>query len=90
MAKLKNSSVYCVVDSVSNDRQNRNTPTVFLTCSDSKFKQLFLSRYEFPVLYDNAIRGDIVKKEINTLKFEIIKKDTVLYFYPQCDGREIK
>jgi hypothetical protein len=41
-------------------------------------------------LYNQAESGDSIFKAPGSLKFQLKKKDTVLFFYPECDGNEMK
>lgn len=41
-------------------------------------------------LWDSTEIGDSIYKAVNSLEYRLIKVDTVLSFYPQCDGRKVK
>lgn len=41
-------------------------------------------------LWDSAEVGDSIYKALNSLEYRLIKIDTVLSYYPECDGRKIK
>jgi hypothetical protein len=61
----------------------------FIVSSKSEHHVL-LGVDELKNLFDHASVGDSIYKEIGSLEFKLIKKDTMMSFYPECDGVSIK
>lgn len=89
MQELKTHPLYCVVDTIFNNPEDRHYPTVLLSC-DGRYGKLYLTEFEFPHLYNYSAGGDKLVKDSLILEFRLIKKDTVITFYPVCDGKELK
>lgn len=89
MREIKTHPLSCVVDSVYNNPEDRHYPTVLLACN-GHYNKLFLTKFEFPDLYDYSTVGDKLVKDSLSLEFKLIKKDTVITFHPICNGKEVK
>lgn len=89
MNELKIQLLSCIVDTVYDNPENRHSPTVLLTCEKS-YSKLYFTKFEFPVLYNFGARGDKVEKDSISLEFRLIKKDTVITFYPFCNGKQLR
>ena len=49
---LKDDAILCYIDTIYDNPENRYAPTVFSNCPDYKHKRLYLTKFEFPILYD--------------------------------------
>lgn len=88
MQELRTHSMSCVVDTINNDPEDSHYPTVLLACN-GHYSKLYLTKFEFPDLYNFSTVGDKLVKDSLSLEFRLIKKDTVITFHPICDGKEI-
>ncbi len=89
MEEIKTHALSCVVDSIFNNPEDRHYPTVLLAC-DGHYSKLYLTKFEFPDLYNFSTVGDKLVKDSLSLEFRLIKKDTTIIFNPICEGKEVK
>ncbi len=87
----RNYKLNCIVDSIYENPRNRYNPTIRLNCAGLSAKNFEMNGYYYPVLNESAEVGDRVTKDSNSLLFKLHKKDnTVIEFFPICDGEKIK
>ena len=68
--------------------KNHAVPTVVLSGNKQKNVQWGIS--DLPDLYRNASIGDSMCKDSGSLEVRLVKKDTTMYFYPNCAGEILK
>jgi len=68
--------------------KNHATPTLIIS-NDSVHKRE-IGVHALEELYNNTTVGDSIMKAQGSLEFRLVKKDTVLSFYPMCNGETIK
>jgi hypothetical protein len=68
------------------------TPMVFVTGirSGEHLNHVGLEFAELRDLYNNASIGDSIYKDMGSLEYKLIKKDTVLSFYVVCNGEKMR
>jgi hypothetical protein len=72
------------VDSTYRDVSNRGHPIITLKFIKNDLKIIWIDGSELFELYNLSENGDTIIKERNSLQYKLIKKDTVMYFYPIC------
>lgn len=80
---LRKEYLYCTIDSLYRDPKNRYSPSIDITNIKGDFYK-GLAGDEIIGIYKYGENGDTVIKEVNSLQYKLIKKDTVMYFYPIC------
>ena len=78
------------IDTSYRDINNRNIPIVKLISIKTNMKIDWIDGSELIGIYKYGEKGDTVIKNANSLEYKLIKKDTMMSFYPICNGREIR
>lgn len=82
---VKELSIYGVIKDQYLDKENHDTPT-FILGEDNNINPFIGLR----AMYLASSLGDTIRKDSGSLKFLLIKKDTIMIFYPKCRGNLIK
>ncbi|PZF71870.1 hypothetical protein [Taibaiella soli] len=75
------------IDSLFRDPKNHTVPTIVYTQNG---KKRLLGLFDIDDLYNAAEVGDSVSKASGQLEYKLFKKDTILSFYPFCDGKDLR
>jgi xanthine dehydrogenase molybdopterin-binding subunit B len=86
---LKGEYLFCRIDSIYRDPSNRFSPSIDITNIKGDFYK-GLAGDELVGIFEYGEKGDTIIKEVNSLQYKLIKKDTILYFYPICDCKEVR
>lgn len=68
------------------DKSNHNTPTFVILYGN---KQMRYPLTGLRNMFISVNQGDSIYKGVGTLRFLVIKSDTVLEFWPKCNQKEL-
>ena len=76
-----------LIDSVFENMRNHASPTIHGYSVSEEY--LFVVD-DIPLFFESARKGDSLLKAANSYKYILKRKDTIMEFYPRCDGETLK